>query len=149
MLPYIDIRLIDGPVHAASFDDFPAACGGECVFLGRTRAEDHPAHGPLVALDYEAYPGMAEREMTALAERACADFDDLHAVRLWHAVGRVAVGEASVLVQVAAGHRGGAFAAARFLIDELKRSVPVWKKETWSDGTTWSDGAPVTPEATS
>ncbi|MCA9311827.1 MAG: molybdenum cofactor biosynthesis protein MoaE, partial [Phycisphaerales bacterium] len=60
-----------------------------------------------------------------------------------HSLGRVAVGEASVLVRVSAGHRDQAFRACRRVIDELKAQAPIWKRECWSDGTTWQDGTPV------
>lgn len=80
--------------------------------------------------------------MRELAEQAISRFE-CTAVRLHHAMGDVAVGEASVLVQVACGHRDQAFTACRFLIDELKRHVPIWKREVWQDGTTWAEGVPV------
>ena len=67
-------------------------------------------------------------------------------VRVHHAVGEVPPGAASVLVQVAGPHRDEAFAAARFLIDALKRDVPIWKRERWADGSTWSRGAVVSSQ---
>jgi molybdopterin synthase catalytic subunit len=66
------------------------------------------------------------------------------AVRMHHALGEVPPGEASVLVQVVCGHRDMAFAACRFLIDELKAKAPIWKREQWTDGSTWSAGQVVT-----
>ncbi len=77
-----------------------------------------------------------------LADEASRLFE-CQMVRVHHAVGEVAIGEASVLVQVVAGHRDKAFAACRFLIDKLKTTAPIWKRELWADGTSWSTGTPV------
>jgi molybdopterin synthase catalytic subunit len=140
--PVIDVRLLDRPVTPLDFDATPDDAGGECVFLGRTRRDVHPTHGPLDRLGYEAYEPMALRVLTDLAEQAATRFD-CRAVRLHHAVGDVPVGAASVLVQVLCGHRAEAFSACRFLIDALKAEAPIWKRERWSDGTTWAEGVPV------
>lgn len=140
--PILDVQLVDHPVVAQSFDPFPQPAGAECVFLGRTRIETHDEHGELTRLGYEAYAPMAEKVLRQLAETATTQFGCL-AVRVHHAIGDVPPGEASVLVQVVAGHRGAAFDACRFLIDRLKVEAPIWKREVWADGTTWSTGAPV------
>jgi molybdopterin synthase catalytic subunit len=146
-VPIIDVQLLDEPVRALTVDPFPQPAGAECVFLGRSRAEEHPEHGALVKLRYEAYRPMAERVLLDLAGRAADRFECL-AVRLHHALGDVPLGEASVLVQVVCGHRAEAFEACRYLIDALKAEAPIWKREHWADGTTWSEGAPVSvPEA--
>jgi molybdopterin synthase catalytic subunit len=139
----IDVRLLDAPVHAVPFAPFPAAAGGECIFLGRTRADVHPDHGPLVRLSYDAYRPMALRVLESLA-RAAADRHGCRAVRVHHAVGDVPLGAASVLVQVASDHRAEAFAACRMVIDRLKAEAPIWKREEWADGATWSSGVPAT-----
>ncbi len=138
----IDIQLVDRPVDAVPFVPYPADSGGECVFLGRTRAETHPAHGALSRLSYDAYRPMAERVLRDLARQA-ADRHGCCAIRIHHAIGDVPLGAASVLVQVACGHRAEAFDACRFLIDALKTQVPIWKREEWADGSTWSAGSPV------
>ena len=143
--PTLDVKLQPGPVTYAPWDPFPSDAGAECVFLGRTRADAHPDHGPLRELSYDAYADMAERVMRELAHQA-ADEHGCLAVRLHHAIGTVPAGAASVLVQTVAGHRAEAFAACRFLIDTLKVRVPVWKRERWSDGETWAPGAPVITE---
>ncbi len=96
-------------------------------------------------LEYQAYPAMALREMELLAEQALRDFQ-IRDVRLVHRTGRVEIGETSVLIAVAAAHRGPAFEACRWLIDTLKRRVPVWKKEYFEDGAVWADGEPFPPE---
>lgn len=146
MPPIIDIQIVNHPVTAGAIEPFPPDCGAECLFLGRTRAETHPTHGRLERLSYEAYEPMAKTVLKQLADDAVRDYK-CAAVRIHHAVGDVPLGEASVLIQVAAGHRAEAFAACRLLIDRLKKEAPIWKREAWSDGTTWSKGAPA-PGAT-
>jgi molybdopterin synthase catalytic subunit len=143
--PMIDARLVPHPVRYEPFDGLPASAGGECAFLGRTRGETHPEHGALVRLSYEAYEPMAHRELLDLAHGAATRFR-CFAVRIHHALGAVPAGDASVLVQVASAHRAEAFDACRFLIDRLKERVPIWKREEWADGATWSTGHPVQPE---
>jgi len=138
----IDAQLLDAPVESIPFDPFPQPAGAECVFFGRTRDETHPTHGRLTRIEYEAYRPLAERTLHDLAAQTAARFGCL-GVRIHHAIGPVAAGEASVVVQVVAGHRREAFEACRWLMDELKRSVPIWKREIWSDATTWSDGTKV------
>ncbi len=141
----IDVRILDHPVEPEAVEPFPQHAGAECVFLGRTRLEIHPEHGALRGLTYHAYRPLARRTLDALAEEATRRFG-CHAVRIHHALGDVAVGEPSVLVQVACGHRDAAFEACRFLIDRLNETAPIWKRETWEDGATWSAGTPVRPE---
>jgi molybdopterin synthase catalytic subunit len=140
--PLVDVRLLPEPVRPLPLDGLAEDAGGECTFLGRTRRDVHPVHGALRRLTYEAYAALAQRTLLELAAEACRRFD-CRAVRLHHALGDVDPGQASVLVQVACAHRGEAFAACRFLIDRLKVSAPIWKKEIWDDGTTWSEGHPV------
>ncbi len=107
--------------------------GGIAIFGGTTRR----ITGERVTeqLSYEAHESMARREMEKLAVKAGEQWDVLR-IGLIHRTGIVPVSEASVLIGVASAHRGPAFEAARFLIDELKVSVPVWKKEHFADGTT-------------
>jgi molybdopterin synthase catalytic subunit len=138
----IDIELIHGPVQPRPLSPQPTSAGGESIFLGRTRDETHDRHGSLVRLRYEAYEPLARKELADLAAEAAARYG-CRAIRVHHAIGDVAPGEASVLVQVACGHREESFAACRFLIDELKQRVPIWKHEIWADGTTWSPGQAV------
>lgn len=128
---FIDVALVDGPVTYEPIERFPQHGGAESVFLGRTRAERNEASGELARLEYEAYAPMALNTMRDLVDDAVSRFG-LRAVRLHHALGPVAVGDASVLVQVAAPHRDRAFEGCRFLIDRLKRDVPIWKREIWT-----------------
>lgn len=96
-------------------------------------------------LDYEAYEPMALKEMEKLAETALGQFK-IRDVRLIHRLGRLQIGETSVLVVVASAHRGAAFEACRWLIDTLKKTVPIWKKEYFEDGAVWADGEPFPDE---
>jgi len=96
-------------------------------------------------LDYEAYEEMALRQMNDLAVEARQRFSVCH-VTIIHRLGRLNVGETSVLIVVASAHRAQAYEASRFLIDTLKKTVPIWKKETFVDGAVWSDGEPF-PES--
>jgi molybdopterin synthase catalytic subunit len=92
-------------------------------------------------LDYEAYEEMALKLMEELAVEARAKFG-VREVRIVHRLGRLTVGETSVLIVVASAHRGQAFDACRWVIDTLKKKVPIWKKETFVDGAVWADGEP-------
>ena len=101
-------------------------------------------------LQYEAYEAMALKKMEELAVQALADFK-IRDVALVHRLGRLEIGETSVLIVVASAHRGAAFEACRWLIDTLKRTVPIWKKEYFVDGAVWADGEPFpadSPQAT-
>jgi len=90
-------------------------------------------------LNYEAYEEMALAEMEKLAEQALKQFA-VRDIALVHRLGRLEIGETSVLIVVASAHRAAAFDACRWLIDTLKRTVPIWKKEYFEDGAVWADG---------
>ena len=92
-------------------------------------------------LHYESYEDMALKQMKVLAADALIRFGVRH-VTIVHRIGRIVVGETSVLIIVASAHRAQAYEASRFLIDSLKKTVPIWKKETFVDGAVWSDGEP-------
>lgn len=117
--------------------------GAVVVFDGIVR--NHSRGRSTLYLDYEAYEAMALGQMRELAEQACARFAIRH-VTLVHRLGRLQIGETSVLVIVAAAHRAAAFDANRWLIDTLKQTVPIWKKETFEDGAVWAPGEPF-PES--
>lgn len=85
---------------------------------------------------------MVERVLGALAEDAASRWPCL-AIRIQHSLGTVAVGQASVCIEVVCPHRDEAFTACRWLIDELKATSPIWKRQCWSDGSTWVDGEAV------
>ena len=113
--------------------------GAVVVFDGIVR--DHTRGRQTLHLDYEAYEEMALRQMNELAAEARTRFHVRH-VTIVHRLGRLAVGETSVLIVVASAHRAQAYEASRLLIDTLKKTVPIWKKETFVDGAVWSDGEP-------
>ena len=96
-------------------------------------------------LDYEAYEGMALKQMESLAEEALRQFK-IGEVAIVHRLGRLEIGDTSVLIVVASAHRAAAYEASRWLIDTLKRSVPIWKKEYFVDGAVWADGEPFPDE---
>ena len=116
------------------------SCGAVVLFAGNAR--DRNREREVVRLDYEAFPAMAETEMRSIFEecraRICGD-DERHRLRMLvlHRTGTVRVGEPAVVIAVASPHRDAAFQAARFLIDELKARVPLWKKEIYADGHHW------------
>ena len=117
--------------------------GAVCVFDGIVR--DNTRGRETLHLDYEAYEEMALTQMQELAQQAVAKFG-VRDVTLVHRLGRLMVGETSVLIVVASAHRGAAFEACRWLIDTLKKQVPIWKKEQFVDGAVWADGEPFPAE---
>jgi molybdopterin synthase catalytic subunit len=119
--------------------------GAVVVFDGIVR--DNTRGRRTLYLDYEAYEEMATKQIAELAEQAVERFG-VRGITLVHRLGRLEIGETSVLIVVASAHRGAAFEANRWLIDTLKKTVPIWKKETFVDGTVWADGEPFPPELT-
>ena len=118
------------------------AYGAIVTFLGTTRETSPGDERPVEALEYEAYPAMAAPMMESIADEARDRFGPL-AIAMVHRTGRVALGEPSVAVVVAAPHRGAAFDACRYAIDALKARVPVWKREVYRDGgAAWIANAP-------
>jgi molybdopterin synthase catalytic subunit len=113
--------------------------GAAVVFEGMVR--DNTRGRRTLYLDYEAYEEMALKQMDALAEQALHEFS-IRDVAIVHRLGRLEIGETSVLIVVASAHRAAAFDACRWLIDTLKRTVPIWKKEYFEDGAVWADGEP-------
>lgn len=96
-------------------------------------------------LDYEAYEEMALEQMESLAGQALQKFQ-IRDVAIVHRLGRLEIGETSVMIAVLSAHRAAAFDACRWLIDTLKRTVPIWKKEHFEDGVVWADGEPFPVE---
>ena len=119
------------------------ADGAVCVFDGIVR--DNTRGRRTLHLDYEAYEEMALSQMRSLAEESIRRFG-VRDVTLVHRLGRLVVGETSVLIVVASAHRGAAFDACRYVIDTLKKTVPIWKKEQFVDGALWADGEPFPEE---
>jgi molybdopterin synthase catalytic subunit len=117
--------------------------GAVCLFDGVVR--NYTRNRRTLYLEYDSYPAMALAEMERLAVEAHRLFA-IRDLRIVHRIGRLQIGESSVLIVVASAHRAAAFDACRWLIDSLKRSVPIWKKEFFEDGATWADGEPFPPE---
>ncbi|MBI2867499.1 MAG: molybdenum cofactor biosynthesis protein MoaE [Chloroflexi bacterium] len=108
--------------------------GAVVTFAGTVRS---PSEGKVVRyLEYEAYPGMAEKKMAQIEAEARARWL-LEDIIIVHRIGRLEVGEASLVVAVAAQHRKEAFEACRWAVDTVKETVPVWKKEVWLEGAAW------------
>jgi molybdopterin converting factor subunit 1 len=117
--------------------------GAAVVFEGVVRNQTRGRK--TLYLDYEAYEEMALQQMESLAGQSLKQFQ-IRDVALVHRLGRLEIGETSVLVVVASAHRAAAFDACRWLIDTLKRTVPIWKKEYFEDGAVWADGEPFPAE---
>ena len=112
-------------------------CGAVVLFTGTVR--DHAEGRPNVSeLEYEAYDEEVVPRLSAISAEARRRWPSLGRLALLHRVGSLAVGETSVLVAASAPHRADAFEAARFCIDTLKETVPIWKRETWEDGSDWA-----------
>jgi molybdopterin synthase catalytic subunit len=110
--------------------------GAVNVFIGTTR--NHSGGKPVVYLEYEAYEPMAIMKMKEIETEAYKRWD-IHEVSIVHRVGKVELGESSVVIAVSSAHRDEAFTASRFIIDRLKEIVPIWKREFFADGTVeWS-----------
>lgn len=113
------------------------SCGAVVSFAGTVR--DHSEHRTGVSeLEYEAYSEQVEPRLAAIAAAARKRWPQIGRLALFHRIGRLALGEVSVLVVASTPHRPEAFLAARFCIDTIKVAVPIWKRETWEEGTDWS-----------
>jgi molybdopterin synthase catalytic subunit len=132
------VGLTDEPLPTADAAAWAVrpGCGAVVTFAGTVR--DHADGRPGVSqLEYEAYEEQVTPRLAAIADEARATWDGLGGIALLHRTGVLEVGETSVVVAVSAPHRGDAFEAARYCIDELKRRVPIWKRETWDGGEAW------------
>jgi MoaE-MoaD fusion protein len=130
-------RVVDQPLSpdaiVAQVDE-PGA-GGIVVFSGVVRNQTDGR--PVKFLEYEAHATMAEAKLHEIGRAIRARWAGVRRVAILHRVGRLEIGESSVLIAVSAAHRGDAFEACRYAIDTLKRTVPVWKKEHFEDGEVW------------
>jgi molybdopterin synthase catalytic subunit len=135
-------RLVSGPLAIDALLGEVAApeCGGSCAFLGSVRSGPAEAtNGGVTGIEYSAYDAMAEVELDRIVAEASARWGGAR-IAVRHRVGLVPLGEASIAIAVAAPHRGAAFDACRYVIEEVKRRVPIWKRELHADGTAqWVD----------
>jgi len=134
-------RPIDGTTILAAIKK--SEDGAVVVFDGIVRNQTRGRR--TLYLEYTAYDPMALKQMEQLAIQALANFA-VRDVWLVHRLGRLEVGETSVYIAVASAHRAAAFDACRWVIDTLKKTVPIWKKEFFEDGAVWADGEPFPPE---
>ena len=140
-----EVRIVREPIDTASLVErlkHPAD-GAAVIFDGVVR--NHTRGRRTLYLDYEAYEAMALKQMESLAVEARARFG-VRGASIVHRLGRLEIGETSVLIVVASAHRGAAFEACRWIIDTLKKTVPIWKKEYFADGAVWADGEPFPEE---
>ncbi len=124
------------PDDAIAAVESPAA-GAINVFLGVVR--DNNLGRRVGYLVYDAYPAMAEKVMREIAEEALERFGLVDCAVL-HRTGRLEIGETSLLIAVSCGHRAASFEGGHWLVNEIKKRVPVWKKEVWEDGEAWIEG---------
>lgn len=117
--------------------------GAAVVFEGVVRSNTRGRR--TLYLNYEAYEEMALKQLESLSEKALSEFK-VRDVAITHRLGRLEIGETSVLIAVASAHRAAAFEACRWLIDQLKKTVTIWKKEYFEDGAVWADGEPFPSE---
>ncbi len=133
------IKLTTDPIDIASVARrvVPAECGATVTLDGYVR--QFTSGRETLYLEYEAYEPMAIKEMEKLIDAAKQQFEIAN-VGIVHRLGKLDIGETSVVISVAAPHRKPAFAACEWLIRELKRTVPIWKKEVYADGEHWVEG---------
>ena len=125
-----EVSITEAPLDLPAQNDDPQA-GGVVVFWGAVRATEDGRE--ISGIEYEAHREMAEHQMRLVAESAAKKFQDAREIFVRHRIGFVAAGEPSVVVRVTAGHRGAAFAANQWIMDELKRVVPIWKHPVFKD----------------
>ncbi len=129
------IELTESPIdHNALMNSVQDhSCGASVLFLGTVR--EYTDGKQTDSLTYEAYHEMAINEISKLIKQARQQWNFKH-VGIIHRLGPLALGEIAVAIAVSSPHRADSFAAAQFLMDEIKKSVPIWKQEHWSDGST-------------
>jgi molybdopterin synthase catalytic subunit len=136
------LRVVDGPIDVGAVRAAVSDPGFGAIVLFEGVGRDHFAGRPVRALEYEAFPELAEPALRAIAQRVEAAFPGVRAAAV-HRTGRVAIGEPSVVIAVGAPHRPAAFDACRAFLEALKAELPVWKKEIYDDGSAWKANAPA------
>lgn len=129
-------RVTKKPIDLQELVEFVSdpEAGAIVTFIGTTR--NHNEGRKVIALDYEAYPEMAEKELARIGSQARAQWP-IARMAIVHRLGPVQITEASVIIAVSSAHRDAAFAACRFAIEEIKKAVPIWKKEVYEGGEVW------------
>jgi MoaE-MoaD fusion protein len=140
-----EVKLVREPIRVAELQSRirQGNDGAVCVFEGIVR--NHTRGRQTLYLDYEAYEEMAQRELERLVQQAMREYA-VREVIVHHRLGRMDISQTSVFIAVASAHRAAAFDACRWLIDTLKKKVPIWKKEHFVDGAVWADGEPFPAE---
>ena len=130
-------RIVEEPIEVGTLvtGAFRPDCGAVATFVGTTRI-DESSGASVEYLEYEAYRPMADRKLEEIGTEIRERWG-IGEVYIVHRVGRVYPGEPSVLIVVAAPRRGPAFEASRYAIERIKETVPIWKREVWSDGYVW------------
>lgn len=143
--PVIHVALRTGRLDCGSIERMveSPANGAQCVFRGVVRRDSDL--DPVQSLEYDAYTEMATSQLRAIARDASAKWMGAR-IAIEHRLGSVPLGEASVIIAVGTPHRAEAFACCRFLIEELKHRVPIWKKEVGASGARWVEGASAPDE---
>lgn len=144
--------LFDGPIppekvaKAVENHQSKTHCGAHSIFLGQIR-KDEKEGASTEAIEYSAYEEMANKVIAEIREEAFEKWD-LACLHVYHSIGRVNLGEVSLMVMVSSAHRRPVFGALEYLVDEIKDRVPIWKKEIYSDGShKWIGEAPKKEEA--
>ena len=129
-------KITQSPINMQELADFVAdpAAGAMATFVGMTRNTNEGRQ--VTRLEYECYPGMAEKEMEKIAAEVLRRWP-IKKIAMVHRLGRVDIGEASVAIAVSSGHRHAAFEACHYAINQLKETVPIWKKELYEGGELW------------
>ena len=132
----VDLKISDKPLNIQSCIDWVMTpqCGGIDVFIGTVR--EATKGKTVVRLEFEAYEKMALKEMKKIAEEALQKWN-VQKISIHHRTGVLKIGEIPVVIAVSAAHRDAAFDACRYIIDTLKKTVPIWKKEIFEDGEVW------------
>lgn len=137
----INIQLLEIPLSVQNCMELVSSGGAGAInlFIGTVR--DNTQQRRVLRLEYEAYAPMAISEMQKLADQACEQWQ-IQGIVIHHRIGTLHIGEVAVIIAVATPHRAEAFAACQWLIDTLKQTVPIWKKEIFEDGEVWTAAHP-------